>query len=689
MSEGKAPVERVRTLRERIEHHNYRYYVLDDPEISDAEFDVMMRDLQALEAAYPELVTDDSPTQRVGAKPSGGFLEVHHSVPMLSLENCFNENELRAFDRRVHERLAVSQAIEYVAEPKLDGLAVNLRYMAGRLVQAATRGDGVTGEEITRNIRTIGCIPLHLRGSILPAVLEVRGEVYMPRAGFETLNESARLRGEKLFANPRNAAAGSLRQLDPAITASRPLAFYAYGLGETSGISMERRHAVVLETLRDLGLPVSTEIRIVQGVEGCLDYYRDIGRRRAQLPFEIDGVVYKVNNLDWQDKLGFVARAPRFAIAHKFPAEEMQTQVLDVEFQVGRTGALTPVARLEPVFVGGVTISNATLHNMDEIARKDVRVGDTVVVRRAGDVIPEVARVVKSGRPANAMQIHLPSQCPVCDSEVIRIEGESVARCSGGLVCPAQRKESIRHFASRRAMDIEGLGEKLIDQLVEMGMVKHVDDLYRLSSASLSGLDRMGRKSADNLLAAIERSKHTEFSRFLYALGIREVGEATARALARHFGDLDPLIEAAHEDLLTESDPALKPRDRYPCLQQIKDIGPAVAQQICHFFAEPRNQAVIEALRKGGVSWPVAARATEGPLTGHTYVLTGTLGAFSRDQAKTALESLGARVSTSVSAKTTAVIVGDEPGSKRIKAERLGVPMIDESGLRALLGVRT
>lgn len=685
MTEDGAPAVRVRTLRNQIEHHNYRYYVLDDPEITDAEYDRLLRELLSLEMAYPELVTEDSPTQRVGAKPVSGFREVRHRVPMLSLDNCFDEDELRAFDRRVHERLAVRQMIEYVAEPKLDGLAVNLRYEAGRLIQAATRGDGLTGEDITLNARTIASIPLHLRGLSPPEVLEVRGEVYMPRAGFEALNADARNRGEKVFVNPRNAAAGSLRQLDPKMTAARPLAFYAYGLGETIGFKDARSHASVLEGLRDFGLPVCTNIQVVKGVEGCLGFYRDMGRQRSQLPYDIDGVVYKVNNLDWQDRLGFVARAPRFAIAHKFPAEEAQTRVLGIEFQVGRTGALTPVARLDPVFVGGVTVSNATLHNMDEITRKDVRVGDTIIVRRAGDVIPEIVRVVTDRRPAQTQVIHLPETCPVCGSEVMRIEGEAVARCTGGLICPAQRKESVRHFASRRAMDIDGLGEKLIDQLVDGGLIDHVDGLYHLSREDLMGLERMGEKSADNLMLAIDRSKKTELSRFLYALGIREVGEATARALAAYFGDLGKLTDAASHDLLTEKDPGLKEKDLYPRLRKIKDIGPAIARQICHFFAEPRNQAVITSLQKQGVTWRVTPALEAGPLTGRTYVLTGTLNAYSRDQAKTALEALGARVSGSVSSKTTAVIAGSDPGSKLSKAEQLGVPVLDENGLRALL----
>lgn len=676
--------KRIQNLREQIEHHNYRYYVLDDPEISDAEYDVLMRELLALESTHPELVNEDSPTQRVGAKPADGFQEVRHQVPMLSLENCFDEAELIAFDHRLRERLSASDPVIYVAEPKLDGLAINLRYEDGKLIQAATRGDGSTGEDITLNARTITSIPLHLRGDKPPAKLEVRGEVYMPRAGFDAMNEAARLRGDKLFVNPRNAAAGSLRQLDPKVTASRPLAFYAYGVGLTEGFTPGRRHIAVLKALRRCGLPISSEIKVVTGVSGCLSYFRDMSNKRDRLPYEIDGVVYKVDNLDWQDKLGFVSRAPRFAIAHKFPAEEESTQVVGVEFQVGRTGALTPVARLEPVFVGGVTVSNATLHNMDEILRKDVRVGDAVVVHRAGDVIPEVVRVVKDQRPPDATLIQLPGHCPVCGAEVIRIKGESVARCSGGLICPAQRKESIRHFASRRAMDIEGLGQKLIDQLVDNNLIDHIDGLYELSRDNLLQLERMGEKSADNLLTAIERSKQTEFARFLYALGIREVGVTTARTLAAYFGDLDALIAVAEDDLHTENNPDFKPDERYPNLQHVKDIGPSTAKQICHFFAEPRNQAVIASLRRHGVNWPTAAMKT-GPLTGCTYVLTGTLPNYTREEAKVALETLGAHVSSTVSKKTTAVIAGESPGSKLAKAERLGIPVWGETELRTLI----
>ncbi|WP_407922437.1 NAD-dependent DNA ligase LigA [Acidihalobacter prosperus] len=748
MSAAEAPVERARMLRERIEHHNYRYYVLDDPEVSDAEYDALLRELQTLESAYPELITPDSPTQRVGAKPAGGFGEVRHRVPMLSLENCFDETELRAFDRRVRERLGLGGEIEYMAEPKLDGLAVSLRYLSGRLVQAATRGDGVIGEDITLNARTIASIPLRLRGEA-PAVLEVRGEVYMPRSGFEKMNAAARARGEKVFVNPRNAAAGSLRQLDPQITAARPLAFYAYGLGETEGLSIARRHAAVLEALRGFGLPVSDEIRRVKGVEGCLDYYRAIGRRRAELAFDIDGVVYKVDDLDWQQRLGFVARAPRFAIAHKFPAEEAQTRVLGVEFQVGRTGALTPVARLEPVFVGGVTVSNATLHNMDEVARKDVRVGDTVIVRRAGDVIPEIARVLPEMRPADAALIALPAACPVCGSEVVRVEGEAVARCSGGLFCEAQRKGSLIHFASRRAMDIEGLGDKSVSQLVDHGLLTDVASIYALHDKrdQLVALERMGEKSVDNLLDAIETSKQRPLARLIFALGIPGVGEETARELAAHFSELTALVRAQVTDFIERRGvPGIGPKTAqgivdfflaHPALEHgggdlagflrslaipkvkgrvldglveafasfdaikaagvadlvnderanVSGVGRITAENIVTFFAQDHNREVIERLEQAGVS-PAAAPAEPARasmLAGRTYVLTGTLSGFTRDEAKAALEARGARVSGSVSAKTTAVIAGADAGSKLSKAEKLGIPVLDEAGLRALL----
>lgn len=685
MSVPESIARRAAELREQINYHNYRYYVLDQPEIPDAEYDRLMRELQRLESQYPELITPDSPTQRVGAKPAEGFGEVRHLIPMLSLENCFSEDELRSFDRRVKERLGQAGAVRYCAEPKFDGLAVSLRYEQGYLVMGATRGDGYVGEDVTQNVRTVRSIPLRLRGESPPPVFEARGEVFMPKAGFEALNRQLAARGEKTFVNPRNAAAGSLRQLDPAVTASRPLAFYAYGWGEYQGFELPEFHSEMLEQMRQWGLPVSHEVKVVQGFEGCLAYYKDMEKRRPELPFEIDGVVFKVDSLAQQEILGMTSRAPRWAIAHKFPAQEEMTRLLDVEWQVGRTGALTPVARLEPVFVGGVTVSNATLHNMDEIERKDIRIGDTVIVRRAGDVIPEIVAVVKERRPADARKIELPKKCPVCGSDVVRGEGEAIARCSGGLYCPAQRKGSILHFASRRAMNIEGLGEKLVDQLVDKGWVEHVDDLYRLTASQLAKLDRMGPKSAANLIESIERSKNTTLPRFLFALGIREIGEATAKLLAEHFGTLDALEKAALEDLKTEKDTSLKPEQRYPRLQAVPDIGPAAAAHICHFFSQERNRQIIANLIKAGVHWPPVNAKREGPLAGKTYVLTGALDHWTRDEAKAALESLGAHVSDSVSKKTTAVIVGKDPGSKLDKARQLGVPILDEAAFETLV----
>ncbi len=662
--------QRVEALRRLIEYHNYRYYVLDDPEIPDSEYDRLMRELQALEAEYPELVTPDSPTQRVGAEPLDAFGEVRHKVPMLSLANAFSDEELREFDARVRRMLGVEGAIRYAAEPKLDGLAVSLRYESGRLVQGATRGDGYRGEDVTANVRTIDAIPLHLLGEGWPEVLEVRGEVFMPKSGFERLNREARRKGEKTFANPRNAAAGSLRQLDPRITARRPLSFFAYGWGELSVARLAPTHSESMACLRGWGLPVSPELRVLEGVDACLEYHREMLARRTSLDYDIDGVVFKVDDLDAQERLGYVSRAPRWAIAHKFPSEEALTVVRDVEWQVGRTGALTPVARLEPVQVGGVTVRNATLHNIDEIRRKDVHIGDTVYVRRAGDVIPEIVRVLPERRPPDARPIELPKTCPVCGSEVIKPEGEAVARCTGGLYCPAQRKEAIKHFASRRAMDIQGLGDKLVEQLVDKGLVKDPADLYALTEAELVRLDRMGEKSARNLLEALERSKSTTLARFLYALGIREVGEATAQALARHFGSLEA-IEKADEERL----------------QQVPDIGPVVAAHIAAFFRQPHNLEVIEKLRRAGVHWPEEAPAPAPeslPLHGKTFVLTGAL-SRPREEVKARLQALGAKVTGSVSRKTDYVVVGAHPGSKYDEARRLGVPILDESGLQRML----
>ncbi len=661
--------QRAAELRRLLEYHNYRYYVLDAPEIPDAEYDRLLRELQDLEARYPDLVTPDSPTQRVGATPLESFGEVVHEVPMLSLANAFTEEEVRDFDRRVRERLGVER-VEYAAETKIDGLAVSLLYEAGRFVRAATRGDGTRGEDVTANVRTIKSVPLRLQGDEPPRLLEVRGEVFMTLAGFRELNERQRGRGEKTFANPRNAAAGSLRQLDPAVTAGRPLTFFCYGVARCEGRDLPGRHVETLRVLARWGLRVSPEARVVEGVEGCLAYYEDLGRRRGALGYEIDGVVYKVDRLDQQAALGFVSRAPRWAVAHKFPAQEELTRVLGVEFQVGRTGALTPVARLEPVFVGGATVSNATLHNLDEVERKDVRVGDTVIVRRAGDVIPEVVGVVLDRRPPDAARVVMPEACPVCGSQVVRVEGEAVARCSGGLYCPAQRKEAIRHFASRRAMDVEGLGEKLVDQLVERGLVRTVADIFGLTAPELAALDRMGEKSAENLIAAIDRSRETTLPRFLYALGVREVGEATARTLAQHFGTLEAIAAADEETL-----------------QGVPDVGPIVARHVASFFRQPHNREVIAALRAAGVHWPEArpARPAAAPLAGQTFVLTGTLSTLGREEAKARLLALGAKVTGSVSAKTRYVVVGADPGSKLDRARDLGVETLDEEAFLALL----
>ncbi|MFQ5488610.1 MAG: NAD-dependent DNA ligase LigA, partial [Gammaproteobacteria bacterium] len=662
-------VRRVQQLREEINAHNYYYYVLDAPVIPDAEYDRLMRELQDLERRYPELVTPDSPTQRVGAAPLEAFGTVRHEIPMLSLDNAFSDEDVLDFHRRVTERLEVKH-VDYAAEPKLDGLAVSLRYEEGVLVQGATRGDGYTGEDITQNVRTVPSIPLRLRGRGYPRVLEVRGEVYMPLSGFRELNRRQERRGEKPFANPRNAAAGSLRQLDPRITAQRPLAIYCYGVGVVEGGRLPDRHSKVLVRLREWGLRIPEHLRVVKNAEGCLGYYRDMAALRDKLDYEIDGVVYKVDKYALQEQLGFVSRAPRWAIAHKFPAQEELTRVLAIDVQVGRTGALTPVARLEPVFVGGVTVTNATLHNEDEIRRKDVRVGDTIIVRRAGDVIPEVVAVVKERRPAKTRPFHMPKKCPVCGSDVVRGEGEAIARCSGGLFCPAQRKEAIKHFASRRAMDIEGLGDKLVDQLVEKGLVKDVADLYTLTEEQLAGLERMGEKSAANLKAAIEKSKDTTLARFLFALGIREVGEATAQTLAAHFGTLEALMAADEEEL-----------------QAVPDVGPVVAAHIHAFFRQKHNREVIECLRKLGVQWREQWRpaARELPLAGKTYVLTGALESMTRDEAKAHLQALGAKVSGSVSRRTSCVVAGADPGSKYRKAQELGVSVIDEEEFLALL----
>ncbi len=667
---------RIEALRREIEQHNYNYYVLDTPTIPDAEYDRLFRELQALEVLHPELVTPDSPTQRVGAVPLSEFKQVTHRQPMLSLNNAFADEEVAAFDRRVREGLNhAADDIEYAAEPKFDGLAVGLTYVNGLLVRGATRGDGYSGEDVTANLRTLHAIPLKLDAANVPAFIEVRGEVVMLHRDFERLNQEQRAHGEKEFVNPRNAAAGSLRQLDPRVTASRRLHFFAYGIGACEGCPAWETHDEVMRVLAAMHFPVSGERALVRGLAGLLGYFHRIGERRPSLPYDIDGVVYKVNRLADQEKLGYVSRAPRWAIAHKFPAEEALTVVEDIVIQVGRTGALTPVAKLKPVFVGGVTVSHATLHNQDEIDRKDVRIGDTVYVRRAGDVIPEVVAVVLEKRPSPPPPrfdiLERYPVCPVCGSHVVRLPDEAVVRCTGGLYCPAQRKQSLLHFASRRAMDIEGLGDKLVDQLVDRGIVNTPVDLYRLDWPTLARLDRMGEKSAQNLIDAIDKSRNTTLARFIFALGIRNVGEATARDLALHFGSLDALMKANDAQLM-----------------EVPDVGPVVAESITQFFAEPHNCEVIEGLRRAGVHWPenenYRARAG-GSLSGKLFVLTGTLASLTREAAKEKIAAAGGKVSGSVSKKTDYVVAGADPGSKLEKAQELGIPVLDEAGFMALL----
>ena len=666
--------EKLDSLKQQIRHHNYRYHVLDDPEIPDAEYDRLLRQLQTLEEEYPNLVTDDSPTQRVGDEPISAFGTVHHQVPMLSLDNAFSPDELYEFHRRVTERLELEDASDsllYAAEPKLDGAAVSLLYEYRRLVRAATRGDGTTGEDITHNIRTIESVPLRLIGDGYPSTLEIRGEVFMPKAGFEAYNEQARVAGEKTFVNPRNAAAGSLRQLDPKLTAQRPLDIYVYSVGTVDGGDLPDSHSEILDQLQDWGLKTCPERLVVRGVEGCLAFYAAIGAKRDSLGYEIDGVVYKVNDRLQQRELGFVSRAPRWAIAHKFPAQEELTTVEGIEFQVGRTGAVTPVARLKPVFVGGVTVSNATLHNIDELHRKDVRVGDTVIIRRAGDVIPEVVGVITSRRPKKTRRVQLPKTCPVCDSAVTREDGEAVARCTGGLYCSAQRAEALKHFVSRKALDIEGLGSKLIEQLVSAERIKTPADIFQLDKDDLAELERMGAKSAEKLVSSIDSSRSTTLSRFLYALGIREVGEATASALASHFGKLGRILAATEEELLA-----------------VPDIGPVVASRIRTFFDEPHNRDVISALQEFGVNWTEAEPqryATDGPLSGKTFVLTGSLSGMTRDEAKQEIQARGGKVTGSVSKKTDFIVYGEKPGSKLAKAEKLEVDTLDEKQFDKLL----
>ncbi len=661
--------ERIQQLRDEINQHNYLYYVLDEPHIPDSEYDRLLRELQDLEAKNPQLITPDSPTQRVGAKPLKSFAEVRHSLPMLSLDNAFTDEEFENFERRVKERLGTDKEITYCAEPKLDGLAVSLRYESGLLVQAATRGDGSQGEDVTHNLRTIQSVPLRLLGEGWPDVLEVRGEVFMPKDGFNRFNQLARHKGKKEFVNPRNAAAGSLRQLDPQITATRPLDMFCYGFGEIAGGPLADTHSAGIAMLSQWGLRTSPELKTLVGIKQCKDYFDKIAQRRDSLEYDIDGVVFKVDSLVDQEQLGFVARSPRWAIARKFPAQEELTTVESIEFQVGRTGAITPVARLKPVFVGGVTVSNATLHNMDEVKKKDVRVGDTVFVRRAGDVIPEVVRVLLERREDGAEPIELPAQCPECGSDVTKPEGEAVARCSGGLFCSAQRKEAIKHFASRRAMDIEGLGDKLVEAIVDQGMVHDLADIYHLTHAQYAGLERMGDRSSKNLIQALDKSKHTTLARFLYALGIREVGEVTASALAAHFRELEMLKQANREEL-----------------SLIEGIGPIMAEHIVTFFHQPHNLEVIQKLLDAGVHWDeVGAPAADTQiLAGKSFVLTGSL-SRPRSEIKDELISMGAKVAGSVSKKTDYLLAGSDAGSKLAKAQQLGITIIDENGLKDLL----
>lgn len=678
-ADATAAAQRAAELRIELARHNRAYYEDDAPLIPDAEYDRLFGELVALETDFPELQRPDSPTQRVGGKPVDGFAPVVHRVPMLSLNNGFADEDVEAFDRRVSDGLRDGNApsgdlfgapVEYAAELKFDGLAIALRYEHGVLVQAATRGDGTTGEDVTANIRTIKKIPLSLDTDNPPEVLEVRGEVLMFRADFDKLNRAQEAAGEKVFVNPRNAAAGSLRQLDSKITARRPLSFFAYGVGELVGVPMPETHSALLDWYVTLGIPVNERREVVHGAAGLLAFYRAVGEARESLPYDIDGVVYKVNRRDEQDRLGFVSRAPRFALAHKFPAQEALTTLLDIEVQVGRTGAITPVARLAPVFVGGATVTNATLHNEDEIRRKDVMIGDTVIVRRAGDVIPEVVGSVLERRPADARAFVMPTACPVCGSAIEKLPDEVIARCTGGLICAAQRKQALLHFAQRRALDIEGLGDKLVEQLVDQQIIRTPADLFKLGVAKLAALDRMADKSASNLVAALETARHTTLARFIFALGIRHVGEATAKDLARHFGKLDNVMAASTEELLA-----------------VPDVGPIVAQSIANFFGEPHNVEVIEQLRAAGVTWPESEPAAVAPLplAGKTFVLTGTLPTLSRDEAKAMLEERGAKVAGSVSAKTDYVVAGAEAGSKLAKAEALGVPVLDEEAMRAML----
>ena len=656
--------QQIDTLRQDLRRYEYEYHVLDNPTIPDAEYDRLFHQLKALEATHPELITADSPTQRVGAKPLSGFAQIRHEIPMLSLDNAFSDEEFYAFVKRIEDRLIhLPEPLTFCCEPKLDGLAVSILYVNGILTQAATRGDGTTGEDITANIRTIRNIPLQLLMDNPPARLEVRGEVFMPHEGFERLNQQALEKGEKTFANPRNAAAGSLRQLDPKITSKRPLVLNAYGIGIAEGVDLPNTHYDRLQWLKSIGIPVNPEIRLCNGTDEVLDFYRDIQNKRSSLGYDIDGTVLKINDIALQEKLGFISKAPRWAIAYKFPAQEELTRLNDVEFQVGRTGAITPVAKLEPVFVAGVTVSNATLHNGDEIERLDIAIGDTVVIRRAGDVIPQIIGVLHDRRPANARPIVFPETCPVCDSAIVRIEGEAVARCTGGLFCAAQRKEALKHFVSRKAMDIDGVGGKLIEQLVDRELVHTPADLFKLDLTTLTRLERMGAKSAENALASLEKAKNTTLARFIFALGIREVGEATALNLANHFKTLEALQNADLE-----------------ALQQVPDVGEVVANRILAFWHEPHNVAVVNDLIAQGVHWETVEtkEVTENRFKGKTVVLTGTLTQMGRNEAKALLQDMGAKVSGSVSAKTDFVIAGDAAGSKLTKAQELGVAVLTE-----------
>lgn len=658
----------IQILKKQLNIHNYLYYVLDQPEIPDAAYDRLFKELVDIETQYPDLITKDSPTQRVGAKPLEAFDSVKHALPMLSLDNAFSEDDLKNFEKRIRDRIKTTEKITYVAEPKLDGLAISLLYKKGILERAATRGDGLMGEDVTANVRTIACVPLKLIGDGYPDVVEVRGEVYMPLAGFDAYNKKATANAEKCFANPRNAAAGSLRQLDPRITATRPLAMYCYAIGYVEGEQLPELHIDRLQKIQQWGLRVCPEIREAEGVEGCYQYYQDILSRRDQLDYDIDGVVYKVNSIQMQEQLGFVSRAPRWAIAHKFPAQEELTTVLDIDIQVGRTGALTPVARLKPVNVAGVMVTNATLHNMDEIERKNIWIGDTVVIRRAGDVIPEVVRSIVEQRPADARRFEMPEQCPVCKSEAVRLEGEVNYRCSGGLFCDAQRKEAIKHFASRKAMDIDGLGDKLVEQLVEQKVIVNIADLYDLTVDQLEKLDRMGKKSAQNLVAALLESKKTRFDKFIYALGIKDVGQTTATSLACHFETLDDLMRSDEAALI-----------------QLKDIGPIVASSIHTFFRQQHNQDVINRLLQKEIRWEKIKSPEADWLSNKSIVITGTFIQFGREQLKEKLQLLGAKVTSSLSKKTDYLIVGENPGSKVDKAMKLDVTTLDETGLDRLL----